>query len=86
MLVFPFFLLQMLRKKKWKLGRVVAKKQPQVVKIPPHMVHKLYCERYLSIQSMLGKKEEEKTNISTFWAYTYIHKLTFVRFYFLTLP
>ena len=24
-------------RKKWKLGRVVAKKQPQVVKIPPHM-------------------------------------------------
>ena len=33
--------------KKWGRG-VVAKKQPQVVKIPPHghMVQKLYCERF----------------------------------------
>ena len=30
----------MSREKKWKLGQVVAKKQPQVVKIPPYMVHK----------------------------------------------
>ena len=28
-----------------------------------------------------GKKGEEKTNISTFSAYTYIHKLTVVRFF-----
>ena len=44
----------------WKLGWVVAKKQPQVVKIPPHIIHimdlKLYCEIYLYIQRMLGKR------------------------------
>ena len=68
-------------KKKWKLGRVVAKKQPQVVKIPPHMVHRLYCEKYLSIQSMLGEKRRRKTNISPFLAYMHAHKLTFVRFF-----
>ena len=45
--------------KKVKIGMGVAKKQPQVVMIPPHMVQKLYCERYLSIQSMLGKKREK---------------------------
>ena len=42
---------------------------------------KLYCERYLSIQSMLGEKDKN-TNISTFLAYTYIPKLTFVSFFF----
>ena len=28
-----------------------------VVKIPTHMVHKLFCERCLSIQNMLGEKK-----------------------------
>ena len=52
--------------KKLKLGRMVAKKQPQVVMIPPHMVQKLYCERYLSIQSMLEKKETKDKHLNIF--------------------
>ena len=43
--------------KKWGRG-VVAKKQPQVVKIPPHMVHKLYSKG--TCQSMLGGKKKKK--------------------------
>ena len=35
-------------------------------KILPHMVQKLYCERYLSIQSMLERKGEKKT-FQKFW-------------------
>ena len=42
----------MSRGKNWKLGWLVAKKQPQVVKIPPHMVLKLYCERYFFVKSL----------------------------------
>ena len=58
--------------RQWKLGRVMAKKQPQVVKIPPHMVHNLYFEKYLSIQSMLGKRKEEKREHFTMFG-LYIH-------------
>ena len=57
---FSSFFLQMLRKKKWNLGQVVAKKQPQVVKIPPHMIHKLNCERYLYFKVCWEKKREKK--------------------------
>ena len=58
--IFPFSPLICRGGKKWKLGWLVAEKQPQMVKIPPHMVQKLYCEIYLSIQSMLKKEEEKK--------------------------
>ena len=37
---------------------VVGQKQPQLVKISPHMVQKLFCEKYLSIKNMLGGKEQ----------------------------
>ena len=45
------------------------------------MVQKLYCERHLSIQSMLGKKEKN-TNISIFWTTPTYLKQTFVCFFF----
>ena len=45
------------------------------------MVHKLYCERYLSIQSILGKKKKKKTNISTVSAYTYLPKANILNFF-----
>ena len=43
------------------------------------MVQKFYCERYLSIQSMLGKKEKN-TNISIFSTTPTYLKQTFVFF------
>ena len=43
----------------WKMGRVASKKQPLVVKIPPHTVHKLYCET--TVQRMLGKHVRNDT-------------------------
>ena len=46
-------------KKKGKLGRVVTKKQPQVVKISPHMIQRLYCERYLYLSKYVGGKKKE---------------------------
>ena len=53
----------------------------QEVKIPPPMVQKLYCERYLSIQSMLGKKKKKNTNISIFSTTPTYLKQTFVCFF-----
>ena len=47
-------------KKKWGLGRVVDKKTtPSGQDITPYMVQKLYCERYMYIQSMLGEKRKK---------------------------
>ena len=45
------------------------------------MVQKFYCERYLSIQSMLGKKEKKNTNISIFSTTPTYLKQTFVCFF-----
>ena len=36
-------------------GVFMGTKQPLVVKLPPHMVKSLYCERYLSFQTIVGK-------------------------------
>ena len=52
------------------------------------MVQKLYCEKYMSIQSMLGEKKEEKITCQHFWltpTYQYKHLLGFVPS-FLTFP
>ena len=66
----------MSREKQWKLGWVMAKKQPQVVKIPPHMVHKLYCERYCATKKarlspftfLLPKAKKQDCNIENIGA------------------
>ena len=59
---------------------MLAKKQPQVIKIPSNMVHKLYCRRYLSIQNMIGEKKK-KTNISK-----HIYTLSNFSYVFFTFP
>ena len=52
--------------------------EPLMAKISHHMVQNLYSERYLSIQTIVGKKRKKKTNISPFpGTHTYI-KLTLV--------
>ena len=46
------------------------------------MVQKFYCERYLSIQSMLGKKEKKYQHFNIF-DYTYLPKTDICLFFFL---
>ena len=46
------------------------------------MVQKFYCERYLSIQSMLGKKEKKYQNFNIF-DYTYLPKTDICLCFFL---
>jgi len=45
------------------------------------MVQKFYCERYLSIQSMLGKKEKKYQHFNIF-DYTYLPKTDICLFFF----
>ena len=46
------------------------------------MVQKFYCERYLSIQSMLGKKEKKYQHFNIF-DYTYLPKTDICLSFFL---
>ena len=46
------------------------------------MVQKFYCERYMSIQSMLGKKEKKYQHFNIF-DYTYLPKTDICLFVFL---
>ena len=65
------------------VGEGGGKKQPLVVKIPPHMFQNLFCERYLPFSNCCLEEEKIDKNLTFHhFRHTHMHlKLTVVSFF-----